>query len=236
LRNFLGIALLAATFAFAQEPKGAEPKGPEPTGDATGHAQGPVVPSTSPQQGHAQQEAKHGEADAEGEAPMPNEIWWKWANFAVLAGGLGYLIGKNAGPFFRTRTAQIRQGIQDAARVRAEAEARAAEIESKISNLSGEIDNLKATSKAEIAAEGARVQAETQAQIAKIQAQAEMQIAAAAKNASLELKAYSAQLALALAETQIRERLDSRTQEDLANAFVSDLRQEGLAERVGRVQ
>ena len=22
---------------------------------------------------------------------MPNEIWWKLANFAVLAGGLGYL-------------------------------------------------------------------------------------------------------------------------------------------------
>ena len=21
-------------------------------------------------------------------SPMPNEIWWKWANFAVLAGGL----------------------------------------------------------------------------------------------------------------------------------------------------
>ena len=25
---------------------------------------------------------------------------WKWANFVVLAGGLGYLIGKNAGVVF----------------------------------------------------------------------------------------------------------------------------------------
>ena len=57
------------------------------------------------------------------------------------------------------------------------------------------------------------MQAETQAQIAKIQAQAEMQIASAAKSAILELKAYSAQLALELAEKQIRERLDPQTQD-----------------------
>ena len=120
---------------------------------------------------------------------MPNEIWWKWANFAVLAGGLGYLIGKNAGPFFRSRTEEIQKGIRDAAEVRAEAEARAAAIESKIGNLSGEIERiLKATSKAEIAAEGARIQAETQAQIAKIQAQAEMEIASATKQATARIE------------------------------------------------
>src|ERR1039457_5020375 len=28
---------------------------------------------------------------------------WKWANFLVLAGGLGYLIGKKGGPFFALR-------------------------------------------------------------------------------------------------------------------------------------
>lgn len=219
MKSLLGFALLAA-FAFAQEPHG----------DATGHAQGAVTPSASTEQHHAQQEAKHGEAHPEGEAPMPNEIWWKWANFAVLAGGLGYLIGKNAGPFFRARTEGIQRGIQEAAQVRRDAEARAAAIESKIGNLSGEIAGLKAESKAEIASEGARIQAETQTQIAKIQSQAEMQIASAAKNATLELKAYSAQLALALAETQIRGKLDARTQEELTNAFVNDLRQEKTAQ------
>lgn len=232
MRNLLGIALLATTLAFSQEHPAAAH---EPAGDATGHAQGAIQPSASPEQHHAQQEAKHGEAHAEGEAPMPNEIWWKWANFALLAGLLGYLISKNAGPFFRSRTEEIQKGIQDAAQVRAEAEARAAQIEAKIGNLSGEIESLKATSKAEIASEGQRLQAETQAQIAKIQAQAEMQIASVAKDASLQLKAYSAQLALELAEKQIRERLDARTQDDLADAFVRDLRQEQPAQ-VGGTQ
>ena len=62
---------------------------------------------------------------------MPNEIWWKWANFAVLAAGLGYLVAKNAGPFFRSRSEEIQKGIKDAAQVRAEAEARASAIEKR---------------------------------------------------------------------------------------------------------
>ena len=103
---------------------------------------------------------------------MPNELLWKLANFAVLAGGLGYLIAKNAGPYFRTRGEDIQQGIVDAAQVRAEAEVRAAAIEKKIGNLSGEIESIRAASKAEIAAEAARVQEETEAQIAKVRRQA----------------------------------------------------------------
>ena len=211
MKNLLGILLLGATFALAQQPT------------AGGHP---------PKHEDAAQRL---EREAEEERPMPHEIWWKLANFAVLAGGLAYLIAKTAGPYFRSRGEEIRQGISDAAEVRAEAEARAAAIESKIGNLSGEIESIRAGAKAEIAAEGARVQAETEAQLAKVRRQAEMEIASATKHASLELKAYSAQLALALAEKQIRQQLDPRTQEDLANAFVNDLRQE-KAQQAGSVQ
>src|ERR1035437_10665413 len=37
-----------------------------------------------------------------------HELELKWANFLLLAGGLGYFIGKNAGPFFAARSAGIR--------------------------------------------------------------------------------------------------------------------------------
>ena len=236
MKKLLGIALLASAMAFAQEHgSAAAPSGvaPESTGDATGHAQAPVEPSASAGQEHAQVATKHGEGHEE--EPMPNEIWWKWANFALLAGGLGYLIGKNAGPFFRSRTEQIQQGIRDAAQVRADAEARAAEIEARVANLSAEVELLRRRSKEEIATEGARVQAETTAQIAKVQSRAEAEIASAGKHASLELKAYSAQLALDLAEKQSRQRLDGQTQSDLAGMFIDDLRQEAPS-AVGGVQ
>jgi len=167
---------------------------------------------------------EHAEA-AEAEQ-MPNEIWWKWANFGILAIGLGYLIGKNAGPFFASRSAEIQKGITDAAAVKAEAEARAKEIESRISNLQGEIEALRKSSQAEIAAEGARISAETAQSIAKIQAQAEQEIATAAKNATLELKAQAAGLAMDMAEKQIRGRINAQTQDGLVDSFLQDLRQE----------
>jgi F-type H+-transporting ATPase subunit b len=171
---------------------------------------------------HGKAAVKHGEGQAE--AAMPNEIWWKWANFAILAAGLGFVIGKNAGPFFRARTEEIQKGIQDAAAVRAEAEARASEIEKRIANLNAEVEALRQKSHEEITREGERVSAETATQIAKIQRQAEADIASAAKNATQELKAYSAELAISMAARQIEQRMTQQSQEQLADAFVEDIR------------
>jgi F-type H+-transporting ATPase subunit b len=171
---------------------------------------------------HAEEAVKHGEGHAQ--AAMPNEIWWKWANFALLAIGLGYLIGKNAGPFFQARSEEIRKGIAESTAARAEAEARAAEIERRVANLSAEVDSLRIKSREEIGREGERVRAETEAQIRKVQAQAQAEIASAAKHATQELKAYSAELALGLAERQIRDRLNQPEQDQLTESFVTGLR------------
>ena len=172
---------------------------------------------------HAKEAVEHGEAHED--ARLPNEIWWKWANFAILAAGLGFLIAKYAGPFFRTRTEEIQQGISDAAAIRAEAEARAAEIERRIANLNGEVEALRQKSREEIAREGERVSMETAQQIAKIQRQAEADIASAAKNASHELKAYSAELAVNMAAQQIQQRMTQQSQDQIADAFIDDIRQ-----------
>jgi F-type H+-transporting ATPase subunit b len=171
---------------------------------------------------HAKAAVEHGESHEE--ARMPNEIWWKWANFAILAAGLGFLIAKNAGPFFRTRTEEIQRGISEAAAVRAEAEARAAAIEQQIANLSAEVDTLRQKSSEEIAREGERVSEETAQQIAKVQRQAEADIASAAKQATHELKAYSAELAINLAAQQIQAGMTQQNQDQLAEAFVDDIR------------
>ncbi|MEP6540064.1 MAG: hypothetical protein ABJF23_32350 [Bryobacteraceae bacterium] len=157
---------------------------------------------------------------------MPNEIWWKWANFGILAVGLGYLIGKNAGPFFASRSAEIQQGITDAAAVKAEAEARARSIEARVANLAAEVAALRKNSQQEIAQEGARISAETAQAMERMQKQAEHEIASAAKIASLDLKAQAAELALGIAEQEIRGRLTPQTQDGLVNAFVQDLKEE----------
>lgn len=148
---------------------------------------------------------------------------WKWANFVLLAAGLGYLIARKAPAFFEGRTAEIRKGIEEAARMKAEAEARAAEIGRKLENIGAEIEALRAAARKEMEDEGRRVRQETAQQVAKIAAQAEQEIASAAKAASLELKAYAADLAVELAERQLRARLTAEAERRLVAGFLREL-------------
>ena len=148
---------------------------------------------------------------------------WKWANFLVLAGALGYLIGKNAGPFFDARSASIRQDMEDSLRQRQEAEARAAEVDRRLASLEADIAALRGESQREAQTETDRMARQTAAEIAKIQAHAEQEIASAGKNARMELKRYSAELAIGLAEQKIRARMTPAAQDTQVQAFVRDL-------------
>jgi F-type H+-transporting ATPase subunit b len=156
---------------------------------------------------------------------------WKWANFAILGAGLGYLIAKKAPPLFRSRGQAILKDIAEARRMKEEAEARAAEMEQRMANLPAEIDRLRGAASQELASERERTQAETLRQFQKIQALAARDIASASKAARGELKAYAAQLALDLAEEKIRARMTADTQGALVDNFVGDLeRQAGRRE------
>jgi F-type H+-transporting ATPase subunit b len=168
----------------------------------------------------AQHEGGHGGA-------APSMTGWKWANFALLVGGLGYLVAKKAPAFFRGRTAAIQNGIAEAARLKAAAEARAAEIEEKLARLGADIERLKAEARREMEAEDRRLREETARQLAKIRTRAEQEIAAAAKAARLELKRYSADLATALATDELRRRMTAETGRALVAGFLRDLERQG---------
>ena len=148
---------------------------------------------------------------------------WKWANFLVLAGGLGYLIGKHAGPFFQARSHKIRQDMAEGELALKEAKARADQVARRLANLEADIAALHEESKAEIEAETQRMASRTAAELAKIRAQAVSEIASAGKAARAELKRYSADLAVALAEQKVRARMNPQAQEALVEAFVHDL-------------
>jgi F0F1-type ATP synthase membrane subunit b/b' len=113
--------------------------------------------------------------------------------------------------------------------MKADADARAAEIDRKIASLSSEVEALRRGSREEMNAEAARVRAETEQHLTKIQAQAEAEIAAAAKTASQGLKAHAAELALKLAEDQLRGRLGPQDQNALVRSFVRNLDANGKA-------
>ncbi len=172
----------------------------------------------SPAASHEAPGEGHGGGHEEGPG-----IIWKWANFAILAGGLGYLISKNAGPFFATRSQQIRQDMVDSQEARRQAEARAADVDRRLAALDAEIAALRSDSQREAQAETERLARHAAAEVAKIQAHAEQEIASAGKAARTDLKRYSAELAIDLAEKRLRDRMNPETQQALVRGFVRDL-------------
>jgi len=151
-------------------------------------------------------------------------LGWKWANFLILAAGLGYLIRKHAPAYFQQRSQEIQQGISEATKTKQEAEARAAAIERRLAGLESEIAKLRASAHEEIAAEGGRISRETMHRLQRIQAQSTQEIELMSRAASADLRKYSAELALDLAKQRIRSRMTKDTQDSLADKFLQDLR------------
>jgi F-type H+-transporting ATPase subunit b len=152
-------------------------------------------------------------------------LGWMWANFLLLTFGLGYLVYKNAGPFYAKRSRKIRKDMIEADDLRKEAEQRAAEIERRLANLEAEITALRAESQREAEAETERLANQTTAELAKIQFHAEQEIDAAGRAARMELRRYSAALAVDLAAQKIRGRMSPGNQDALVGRFIHNLEQ-----------
>jgi len=179
--------------------------------------------STVLAQEHEGAEKKSG-AEKEESFAEKHELELKWANFLLLAGLLGYTLGKNAGPFFATRSAGIRRDMDESLRQRKEAEAKAAEVDRRLANLEKDIAALRGQSETEAKVETERMAQQTEAEIVKIQAHAEQEIASAGKAARMALKGYAAELAVGLAEQKVRARMTPDTEDALVQGFVRNLK------------
>ena len=64
-----------------------------------------------------------------------NLMLWRIVNFLILAGLLGWLIRKNAGPFFAERSESIIKDLADSRQKLAESKARAQAIDERLARL-----------------------------------------------------------------------------------------------------
>jgi F-type H+-transporting ATPase subunit b len=149
---------------------------------------------------------------------------WKWANFLVLVGGLGYLMAKTLPPLFAGRTEAITRDMVDSQKIRQDADARAGDVERRLAAIDTEIAALRAESREETAAESERLAKHTAAEIARIQAQAAREIGDAGKDAQNELKRYASGLAIHLAAQKLRARMTPATEDRFVRGFVRDLK------------
>ena len=196
-----------AVLAAAQEQHG-EPAAQHPAGE---HA-----PSASPE--HAAPAGEH-----HPESGLRQGIF-KWANFLVFFGLLGYLLRQPVREFFAGRTRAIQEGMESGRRAREEAAERLQEVESRLERLEAEIAELRAIAAREGATERTHLQEAAHGETERIFAVAEQEIRALAKAARGELKSHVAGLAAELAEQRIRARLTPERQVVLLREYTGSLR------------
>lgn len=162
-------------------------------------------------------------AAAEAESPAEPSPIWKWANFVILAAGLGYLMAKHLPGLFATRRKEIQQGISEAQQMKLDAERRSAEMDARLNSLGADIEKFRTQSAAEMQQEGERISRDTAAQIKKVEAQGAAELESVGKTTRRQLKEYAAELAMGLAEELLRGRMDNATESALVDGFVHDL-------------
>jgi F0F1-type ATP synthase membrane subunit b/b' len=163
----------------------------------------------------------------EGEAsPADSPTGWvfRWLNFALVFGGIGYAVWKWGAPYFRQHAEEISNNIAEGTRAREGAEAQRREIEAKLAGLDDEIQRLRETGQRDAEAEAQRLRDMGRAESEKIERAARAEIGAAERQGRLELKILGAKLALQLAEALLRRSLTPKSEEFLFDGFVTELK------------
>jgi len=162
----------------------------------------------------------------EGEAsPADSTIGWvfRWLNFAIVFGAIGYFAVKKGGPYFRAQAEAISRRIAEGTRAREAAERQRAEVKARLANLENEVVAMRAESKRDAEAEAQRLRALAREEAEKIEHAAQAEIAAAERAARIELKKLAARLAVERAEALLRQELTPKSETALFRAFVQEL-------------
>lgn len=213
-----------APTATATAPVTPAPASTAPHTDAAhGATQSDPAHAASAEAAHADEahaDESHG-GEAHGES-----IWVTLArvgNFLLLAGGLFYFLRAPVAAHLASRGEQIRGDLATAARVKAEATQRLADIEQRLKALPAELELVKQRGAEEVAAEEARITQQAEVERQRLVAQARREIDQQMRTARQSLTAHAAALSIAVAREQLRTSLTESDQHRLADEFTSQV-------------
>jgi len=229
-RLMLIAVLLAAPGAFAQEGAGAA--------EAREHKEGVL----SPEGGSAAPGVDVHENEAEGiinwwsfdyghnakdpaHKNWPAPFGFALINFAIFLAVLGKMAWGPIQKMVRDRHDSIAKNLDEAARLRGEAEAKLKQYESKIAGIGAEIDTLLAQIHKEAEQEKARIIATAEADAKRLRAEAERQIQAEIEAARRELRRGVIEAAVAAADEALKKNIAADDQRKMAERYVADVEQ-----------
>jgi F-type H+-transporting ATPase subunit b len=149
------------------------------------------------------------------------ELFYKFINFALLVGALGFALRRPLASFFAERSASIRKGLEEGRKALEASQAQLKAVEEKLHHLGDEIADFRASAGREMEAERQRLKLAAAAEAEKILQSARAQTDVAVRAAKLELKSYAAEQAVELAEEIIRRRLDEAGRKQLVSDFLA---------------
>jgi F0F1-type ATP synthase membrane subunit b/b' len=167
----------------------------------------------------------HASEEGGGDNLFTAPIGWvfRWIQFIVVFGGVGYLLAKKAPAYFRRRAETIVASITESTKVKEEAERQLREAEEKLRRLDQELAEMRHAAQREAAAEAERIRKATQDEAKKIERAAQAEVGAAERAARIELKALAARLAVERAEALIRKQMTPQTEAALLQSFMQNL-------------
>ncbi len=165
-------------------------------------------------------DAAHG---ADEEHGMLAGLLWPTVNFAILAGGLWWLLKDPLASYLRDRHTSIRQELVEAAGIKAAAAEQLAEIDRKLQALPGEIAALRTRGAEEIAAEEQRISALTAAERERLLEQTRREIEVQLRLAKHELVEHTATLAVQLAGTRLQQQISGDDQQRLVDRYLDQV-------------
>jgi F-type H+-transporting ATPase subunit b len=195
----------------------------------------PVVAAQDAHGEHGEAEDAHGEhgeaAEAHGEHAAAHdahgvnviELVASFVNFAVLLGLLVYLGRKPTQAYLASRRAAVVDGLAEAQRMKAAAEAKYNEYQTRLANLDAELAQIKSEIIASGEAERERIIAEAERKSARIRRETEFLIEQQVKQLRVDLTRESVEAAMTAAEKLLRERTTDDDQQRLARAYTSKL-------------
>ncbi|MFI5289742.1 MAG: hypothetical protein ACHQ17_08835 [Polyangia bacterium] len=157
-------------------------------------------------------------------------------NFLVFAGIMYKLCKKPLRGFLLERHLGIRRDLDEAARLRLEAERQLEEYQRKVENVDGEIETLLGNIRKEAEQEKARIIAAAEAQSARLKADAERQIEAEIARARLELRRGAIEAAISVATKLVESQIGADDQRRMAERYVADLEKSTAPAKSGRPQ
>src|SRR6185312_15413337 len=150
-------------------------------------------------------------------------VIWKWIDFALLVGGIGYWAYRKGPAFFNARTEEIQRAIKDATGLKIEAEFRSSEVDRKMATLGAEIQRLREAAKAEMQKESQRIDEETRLAMERISDHTAREIDSLRRQAQLTLRQHAVQLAIDLATARLRDHVDAADCDRLIRSFANAL-------------